>query len=145
MERVGRSWILLGALGLASGVAFVVTYWGKEAYVDSGVLKTIVCNVFAWFATLGILGFMKKWGGFENAFSKWMGRMSWGLYVFHYLFIAVTAWYLHLYAPELAPLAVYLLTGLAGFAGAYILYSIMSRIPILRWCVLGIKKEGKRV
>lgn len=143
MERVGRSWILLSVLGLASCVAFVATNWGKASYVDPEVLKTLVCNVFAWLATLGILGFMKKWGGFENAFSKWMNKMSWGLYVFHYLFIAVTAWYLRLYAPTLSPAVVYLLTGIAAFAGAYILYIVMSHIPVLRWCVLGIRKGNK--
>ena len=31
----------------------------------------------------------------------------------------------------------------AAFAGSYLLYEIMSRIPFLRWCVLGIKKEKK--
>jgi hypothetical protein len=38
---------------------------------------------------------------------------------------------------------VYLLVAIAAFAGSYLLYEIMSRIPFIRWCVLGIKKEKK--
>jgi hypothetical protein len=41
----------------------------------------------------------------------------------------------------------YFLTLVAGFAGGVLLYEIISRIPILRWCVLGVgvKKEKKDV
>ena len=87
---------------------------------------------------------MRSWTlSFDNAFTRWMCRKSWGLYVFHYLMIAVTGWYLRTLGPSLAPAAVYLLTAAAGFGGSIILYEIMSRIPVIRWCVLGIGKEKK--
>ena len=139
MDRVERSRIILIALAVASGIAFTVTFWGKAPYPEHVVLDTLMCNVYAWMGVLGILAFMKKWGGFTNPFSEWMRKMSWGLYVFHYLFIAMTAWYLHLYAPTMSPVMVYLLTAIAGFAGSFILYAVLSRIPFLRWCILGIK------
>ena len=143
MEKAGRCWILLSALALASCIAFLIMFWGRECYAEHVVLDTLMCNVYAWTGTLGVLAFMKKWGGFSNSFTEWMRRMSWGLYVFHYLFIAMTGWYLHLYAPNLHPLVVYLLTGIAGFAGAFLLYAIIARIPFLRWSILGIKKGEK--
>ena len=142
MERLGKNWLLLSILALASCVAFVILYKG-QSYPDHVVLDTIMCNVYAWFGTLGVLAFMKKWGNFQNAFSRWMCRKSWGLYVFHYLMIAVSGWYLHTLCPSLAPVIVYLLVTIAAFAGSYLLYEIMSRIPVIRWCVLGIKKEKK--
>lgn len=144
MERAEKCWIVLTLAALVSCVAFVVMFWGKAPYTEHVVLDTLMCNVFAWLGCLGILAFMKKWGGFTNPFSKWMCRMSWGLYVFHYLFIAMTGWYLHLYAPSLNPFIVYMLTACVGFAGAFLLYEIMARIPFLRWAVLGIKK-GDRI
>ena len=52
-----------------------------------------------------------------------MSQKAWGLYLFHYLPLAACAWYLHLYT-ELPPLAMYLLVGVAAFAGAIILYEI---------------------
>ena len=142
MDRLGKNWLLLSILAFASCIAFVILYKGQP-YPDHVVLDTIMCNVYAWFGTLGILAFMKKWGNFTNAFSKWMCRKSWGLYVFHYLMIAVSGWYLHTLCPFLAPVIVYLLVAIAAFAGSYLLYEIMSRIPFIRWCVLGIKKEKK--
>mgnify|MGYP004656904131 FL=1 len=36
---------------------------------------------------------------------------------------------------------VYLLVGIGAFVGAFLLNELISRIPILRWCVLGIGKE----
>ena len=120
----------------------MIIYWG-ESYADHVVLDTVLCNVYAWLGVLGILAFMKKWGGFKNRFSEWMCKKSWGLYVFHYLFIAVSAYYLRKFCPFLAPVIVYLLVAIAGFAGAYLLNEIISRIPVVRWCVLGIKKEKK--
>ncbi len=142
MDRLERSWIILSVLAFIACIAFVVIYWG-ESYPDHVVLDTVLCNVYAWFGVLGILAFMKKWGSFENAFSKWMCKRSWGLYVFHYLMIAVSAYYLRNMCPSLAPLIVYLLVAISAFAGSYLLNEIMSRIPFIRWCVLGIKKEKK--
>ena len=40
---------------------------------------------------------------------------------------------------------VYLLVGIGAFIGAFLLDELISRIPILRWCVLGVGKEKKRV
>lgn len=142
MDRLGKNWILLSLIALAMCILFVVHFWG-QSYPDHEVLDTVLCNIYAWTGVLGVLAFMKRWGNFENAFTRWMCRKSWGLYIFHYLMIAVPGWYLKLLAPELAPVFVYLIVTVTGFAGSVILYEIMSRIPVIRWCVLGIKKEKK--
>ncbi|MCR5281856.1 MAG: acyltransferase [Lachnospiraceae bacterium] len=142
MDRLEQNWILLSSLGAASCVLFVVMYWG-QSYPDHEVLDTFVCNLFAWLGTLGVLAFMKKWGVFENRFANWMKKRSFGLYVFHYLPIAVSARYLKLYAPQLSPVFIYLLVGVAGFGGAFLLNGVIRKIPVIRWCVLGIRKEQK--
>ena len=123
----------------ALGIAFLVVYWGAP-YAEHVVLDTPLCNAFAWIAVLAVLVFMRRWGNFENAFSIFMNRESWGLYVFHYLPLAVSAYYLRGCQPELAPLLCYLLVTVAAFAGAFVLNSVISRIPVLRWCVLGLTK-----
>ena len=142
MDRLERNWILLSSLGAASGVLFVVMYWG-QSYPDHEVLDTFVCNLFAWLGTLGVLAFMKKCGGFENHFANWMKKRSFGLYVFHYLPIAMSAWYLKMYAPQLSPFFIYMLVGVSGFGGAFLLNGVIRKIPVIRWCVLGIRKEKK--
>ena len=138
MEKLEKYWMLFGLLALAFCILFLVFNLGKP-YPEHEVLDTFLCNMYAWFGTLGLLAFMKKWGDFPNGFSDWMCRKSWGLYVFHYLGIAISSWYIKMYLPQMPVFFVYLLVLVSGIAGALLLYEIISRIPVLRWCVLGIK------
>ena len=138
MEKLEKYWMLFGLLALAFCILFLVFNLGKP-YPEHEVLDTFLCNMYAWFGTLGLLAFMKKWGDFHNGFSDWMCRKSWGLYVFHYLGIAISSWYIKMYLPQMPAFFVYLLVLVSGIAGALLLYEIISRIPVLRWCVLGIK------
>ena len=69
-----------------------------------------------------------------------MTRKCFGLYIFHYLALSAAAYGLTRYT-EITGAALYLLSAIASFAGGFLLYEIISRIPFLRWCVLGIKKE----
>ena len=138
MEKLEKYWMLFGLLALAFCFLFLVFNLGKP-YPEHEVLDTFLCNMYAWFGTLGLLAFMKKWGDFHNGFSDWMCRKSWGLYVFHYLGIAISSWYIKMYLPQIPVFFVYLLVLVSGIAGALLLYEIISRIPVLRWCVLGIK------
>lgn len=140
MEKLEKYWWLFMGLAIISGCVFVIVNWGKS-YPDHEVLDTLSCNIYAWFGTLGVLSGMKKWGNFDNSFSSWMRKKSWGIYVFHYLGIAVSAWYLRKYMPSMAPVIVYLAVMVSGVVGALLLYELISRIPIIRWCVLGIKKK----
>lgn len=139
MDSLGKNWLLMTILAVAAGIAFVVMFQG-EPYPDHVVLDTLPCNVYAWFGCLGVLAFMKKWGNFSNAFTEWMKKKSWGLYLFHYLPLAVCAWYLHTLCPGMLPVFMYVLVGVAAFGGALLIYEIVSRLPVVRWLLLGMKK-----
>lgn len=138
MTRLEKAWLPLTAAALILGAAFTAVFWG-QSYAGHEVLDTPLCNVFAWIAVLAVLAFMKKWGGFDNAFARWMTRKSWGLYLFHYLPLAACAYYI--YAMPIPAVLKYLLTAVAAVAGGVLLYDIISRIPVLRWCVCGISKK----
>ena len=138
MTRLEKAWLPLTAAALILGAAFTAVFWG-QSYAGHEVLDTPLCNVFAWIAVLAVLAFMKKWGGFDNAFARWMTRKSWGLYLFHYLPLAACAYYI--YALPIPAVLKYLLTAAAAVAGGVLLYDIISRIPVLRWCVCGISKK----
>ena len=99
----------------------------------------ITLGIIGIVAVLAVLSFMKKWGNFENAFSKWMTRKSWGLYLFHYLPLAICAGLV--YQSAMPAVCKYLLTALAAFLGGFLLYEILSRIPFVRWSVCGIRKS----
>ena len=87
---------------------------------------------------------MAKYGDFETAFTRWMGRHSFGLYVFHYLAISAVALYFGKTGMLPAPIT-YLLSLIAGFAAGYLLNAIISRLPFFRWAVLGIRKGKENV
>ncbi len=139
IEKLSKARIPLAVFAFVLMPSFVIYYWQKP-YAEHIVLDTLLCNVYAWITTLAIIAFMSKYGNFDNVISRFMNRQSWGLYLFHYLPLAVSAWYLHVYVRDMPVLIVYLLTALAAFTGAYILNVMISRVPVVRWCVLGIKK-----
>ena len=140
MERLSKVWIPLVVAAVILMICFCICYWQKP-YAEHVVMDTPLCNAYAWIATLAILAFMSKFGNFDNAFCRFMNRQSWGLYIFHYLPLAACAWYFHIYSPDMPAPIVYLITGAAAFVGAYILNAVISRVPVVRWCVLGIKKR----
>ena len=93
--------------------------------------------------SLAILAGMARFGDISTPFTRWMSRHSFGLYMFHYLGISTVA--LCLAKPGLLPApACYVLSLAAGFVFGYGLYAVISRIPIYRWVVLGIKKNKEK-
>lgn len=140
VERLCRWWGILSMAAVGLGIFYMVHYFG-ENYAMEPVINNLAACVYCWIAILAILAFMKKYGDRENKVTRWMGKKSWGIYVFHYLPLALTAYYLTKLAPELPAGIVYLAVGISAFAGALLLYEIISRIPVIRWCVLGLKKE----
>ena len=141
MERLEKCWLPLVVCAVILAVVFTVMYWGRP-YAEHSVLDTPLCNLFAWIAVIAVLAFMKKWGNISNTLTRWMAAKSWGLYLFHYLFIAMTAYYLTMYT-KLPAVLLYFFVAAAGFAGAYLAYEIIRRIPVLRWFVCGIGGKKK--
>lgn len=142
MDRLSKYWLPLLVATLVLCVAEVVCFWQKP-YASHEVLDTLLCNVYAWIATLGILATMKKWGNFENAFTKWMTKKSWGIYLFHYLTLAAGAWLISQYLPNMPVAGSYIVTGICAFGGALVLYEVISHIPVFRWCICGIGGKKK--
>ena len=135
-----KKWLpLLAAIAAVLGTAFCIVNFGGQ-YADAPANRTLLFTSYAWFMSLAILGFGAKYLDFQNDFTSWMSRHSWGLYVFHYLGISAVGLYIG--KPGLLhPAITYILALIAGFAAGYLLYEIISRIPFFRWAVLGIKKK----
>lgn len=143
IDRLSKYSVPLIAAALILGGLYVGFYFG-ENYAVMPTVNCIPAAAYAWAACLAILASMKKWGNAMNKFASGMSKRSFGLYVFHYLPLSATAYLLHKYTDLLA-LPSYLLVAVAAFLGSFILYEVIVRIPILRWCVLGVKKEKKHV
>ncbi len=140
IEKLEKYCIPILISALVSGIAFTIVYWGKN-YADNPVLNTPLCVLYGWLMCLAVLGCAKKYFDFSNSFTKFMASRSYGLYIFHYLPISFFGLILH--QNNVSALPTYLVVLVTGFAGGFILNEIISRIPVLRWCVLGIRKEKK--
>ena len=101
-----------------------------------------MCNAYTWAAILAVLAAFHRFWNRPTAFGTWMCGWSWGLYVFHYLGISACGYWLKTLGIH-SPWVCYPLTTAAGFVGAYLLYQVIGRIPLLRWCVLGMGGKGK--
>lgn len=127
------------AAGLCA--AFCILYFGQN-YADNPVYRSPLFLQYGWFGSLAMIGGFAKFFDFSNNFTRWMSARSWGLYMFHYLGISAVA--LFIAKPGLLPAwACYPLSLIAGFALAYLLNFIISRIPFFRWAVMGISKKKK--
>ena len=143
VELLEKWFPLFAAAALALCAAFCIRYFGQN-YADKPINRSILFTTYGYFACLAIIGGMARYGDICNRFTQWMNKRSFGLYVFHYLGISAVG--LCIGKPGILPApAVYLLSLVAGFAGAYLLNAVISRIPGYRWAVLGIKEEKKDV
>lgn len=143
VEKLSRYCCILTAVAVLLGIGYVYCYFG-ENYAVKPVVNSPYSVAYGWIAVLAIFAVMKKWADGTCPFADWMSKKSFGLYIFHYLPLAAVAYYMKEYT-QMPALPSYLITGTAAYAGGWLLYEAVARIPILRWCVLGIKKEKKNV
>lgn len=125
-------------LALVTGVYFTVVMYGKND-TDPIVLQGWLCNLYAWFAMLAMLGCFKAWANKTNTFATYMTRSSYGIYIVHYLVIASFGYMMKMYT-SLAPWMMYVILFFAVMLLSPAIYEILKRIPFVRWGVLGIKK-----
>ena len=128
--------LIIGAAAL--GGLYVFLYYG-ENFAEMPVVNSIPAVAFAWVTCLAVTGGMKKWDDHSGTVSSFLAKKNWGLYIFHYLPISLSAYLLRKYT-TIPAIPCYLITLVTGFCGALLLYEIFSRIPFIRWAVLGIKK-----
>jgi surface polysaccharide O-acyltransferase-like enzyme len=69
-----------------------------------------------------------------------MTRSSFGLYIVHYVVVAGLGYMMKTYT-QLPPVAMYVILTVAVFTLSPLLYELLKRIPVVRWCVLGEKKR----
>lgn len=143
IDRLGKIDIPLGIAALMSGALYLYLHYGDE-YAIMPTVNSVSAVVYAWLASLAILALMKRRYNRESAFTSFMTKRSFGLYVFHYFPLTFAAWMLELYA-KVSAVPTYAIAALSAFFGAFVLYETVVRIPFVRWCLLGIKKSAKKI
>lgn len=125
---------LIIAVGL--GIVEVWYFFGQN-YTSDTCLQHPFTNLYLWAMILAILGCAQRWLNFSNSFTKYVQKRSFALYVFHYPLLVTAAYLITTYA-ELPMAAVYLILLPFTFAAPILLYEIISRIPVIRYLLLGI-------
>lgn len=125
----------------ALGIVYTWQDWGQN-YAVVPSMNSLPAISYGYFMCLAVLGGMKRWCNRKSELGNRLASKSFGLYVFHYLPLSACAYFLYQYT-ELPGVVLYLLTAIAAFGGALLLYEIFSRIPVLRFLVLGMTKKKK--
>lgn len=128
-----------GVCALCFGVLYFRRFFGAN-YADAPVLRHWLTNVYAWTATLAILGFAKRYVHRPTRFSTFLARTSFGLYVFHMFFVYAATLLFARFCDVPEPLEIALVAA-ASFAGSYATYFAVRRVPVLRFLVLGLRRR----
>lgn len=137
IEKLAKFRFPLLAATVVLATLNVYFFFGKN-FAEKPAVNSPLALGYCWCACLCALGMGKKYLDSENKFLAFLNRRGWGIYVFHYLPLSASALILPAILP---PVLCYVLSGIISFFGAIGLYEIFSRIPVLRWCVLGERKK----
>ncbi len=138
-ERLKKYFLPLDITAAVLAAAYTKVYFGQN-YTEKPAINSPLAAAFLWFACLGILGTAKRFFDSENKFTAFLSKKCWGIYVLHYLPLSACAYLLTAKTQLNSPL-IYALVLISGLVGSIVLYEIISRIPILRFLILGIKKK----
>ncbi len=121
-------------------LAIIYTYYyGGSNFTEAKCLQNPLTNFYLWSVVLAIIGGAKRYWNRENAFSRYMTKASFGLYILHYPVLIVTCYILCNYF-TLPPIWNYGIAVVVEVIVTFILYEIIKRIPIICYLVMGIKK-----
>ena len=138
-DRLGRIWIPLLGCAAAAGIALIVTTFGQDNTSPQYLGSPLNC-LYGWLMCLAMIAWFRTRFDRTSPFAGYMTRSSFGIYIVHYLVIASLGYMMKVYT-DLPPVAMYLILGVAVFTLSPLIYEIIRRIPVIRWCVLGEKHK----
>lgn len=137
-ERIEKIRIPMTALAAAGAVGYAV-YYGGSNFTEDRCLQSFLTNLYLWVVILAVLGCGKRYWNRETAFSHYMTRASFGVYILHYPVLIVTCYVLCTYFAFPA-IWNYSLALIVELIVTFAMYEIVKRIPVIRWLVLGVRR-----
>ncbi len=138
-ETLGKAWIPLMVAALVAGGVLVVTTFGQDNTAPRYLASPLNC-IYGWLMCLAMMGWFKARFDRTGRFAQYMTRSSFGLYIVHYLVVASLGYMMKLYT-QLPPWSIYLLLLVSVLLLSPVLYELLRRIPVVRWAVLGEKRN----
>lgn len=120
------------------GVIFCVKFYGMD-YTSPIAVQSPWCNFYCASATLALMGAFKRWHNHTSPFAAYMTRSSYGLYIVHMMVCTTSC--LLLKETTLPVWSIYVIALISTFAGSVILWEFLRRVPVIRWCVFGIRER----
>ena len=136
-EKLAKAWVPLMGCAVVAGIVLVATTFGQDNTTPQYLGSPLNC-LYGWLMCLAMMAWFKARFDRTGAFAGYMTRSSYGLYIVHYLVIASLGYMMKTYT-QLPPVAMYVILAVAVFTLSPLLYEVIRRIPLVRWCVLGEK------
>ena len=138
-QKVKAAWVPLVICAVVAGGILIGTTFGQDNTTPQYLGSPLNC-VYGWLACLAMMGWFSARFDHTSPFASYMTRSSYGLYIVHYLVVAAFGYQMKTHT-QLPPAAMYLILLVAVFALSFALWEILRRIPFVRWCVFGEKKN----
>ena len=129
-------------LAVTGAIFYTFHYYGND-YTDPKCLQSFITNIYLWIVVLAVLGCARKYFNRETAFTRYMIKSSFGIYILHYLVLVVTCSILH-YHCQFPAIWNYIIAILVEFIVTFALYEGIKRIPVIRYVVLGQKHTSNK-
>ena len=136
-EKLSKAWIPLMVCAIVCGGILVGTTFGQDNTSPQYLGSPLNC-LYGWLMCLAVMGWFKAKFNRTGAFAAYMTRSSYGIYIVHYLVIASLGYMMKTYT-QLPPWSMYAILAVAVFTLSPLLYEVIRRIPLVRWCILGEK------
>ena len=141
-EKIGKAWIpLMGAAVVAGGVLIGTTF-GQDNTTPAYLGSPLNC-IYGYLMCLAMMGWFKARFDRTGRFSAYMTRSSYGIYIVHYVVIASLGYMMKTYT-QLPPWSMYVILTVGVFTLSPLLYEVLHRIPLVRWCVFGEKRLSRK-
>ena len=138
-DKLEKAWIPLMASAVVAGTVLIVTTFGQDNTSPQYLGSPLNC-LYSWLMCLAMMAWFKARFNHTGAFAGYMTRNSFGIYVVHYLVIAALGYMMKVHT-NITPWMQYVILFVAVMTIPFLLNEIIKRIPFIRWCVLGIKKD----
>lgn len=139
IEKICIPMLCLAVIG---AVLYALYYNGRD-YTSPECLQSVITNLYLWVVVLAVIGCAKKYADRETAFTRYMTKSSFGLYILHYPILTVACYILHCYF-DLPAIWNYAIALAVEIIMTFAVYEGIKRVPVVRYFVLGVRGSAEK-
>lgn len=135
-DMAARICVPMACLAVVGAAAYGFYYGGRD-FTAAACLQSFGTNLYLWVVVLAVMGCCKRYFNRQTAFTRYMRKASFGVYILHYP-VLIAVCYILRYHFDLPAICNYAIALVGEFAGSFLLYEVVKRIPGVRLVVLGV-------